>query len=562
MKKTRILSVILCLAVVFSMCQMFAFAAEDGFKDVSEKDWFCDDVAYVVENGLFKGETSTTFAPNKGMDRGMIATVLYRLAGNPEVEEAASFDDVAADAYYAPAVAWAKKAGVINGTSDKTFSPKDLVTREQIVSLMYRFYTEYKGVGAANAAELKDYSDAASVAAFAVDAMKWAVGNGIINGSDGKLDPKGTATRAQVAAIIARFAKFAEAEAEAARRAGIRIVCMAPSMVECVYALGYGDCIVGWSAYTDYPVAAQETTGYLPYQYYYDINTPDFDVDMELGKKDCVDLEGNVLEGVRKQVATVSKFYDYNEEILDGLNATVIFCEGTEQADWGEYLNNEKGIPTYCYTPESIDDIYDMMIEMGEILGCKEYAQELVDGYYARIDEIKDITKDLAPIRTYFEIAHQSDYGEWGKYGPYTEGGNTPFDEMIRIAGGVNIFNDQKDYVNLYDVFGDDCFPETVKRDPQVIMSPYWPGAYDFEVTTLYEIMTRPGFNETQAVQTGRVCYYDSSLMKRFGPRTIKAIEKLAYLLHPYYFPNPENSVSPWELGKIDVAEYFPAPLD
>ena len=121
---------------------------------------------------------------------------------------------------------------------------------------------------------------------------------------------------------------------------------------------------------------------------------------------------------------------------------------------------------------------------------------------------------------------------------------------------------DGKGYINLYEVYGEEAFAEIVKRDPQVIMSPYWPGAFDYEVTTIYEIMTRPGFDQTEAVKTGRVCYYDSSLMKRFGPRTITAIENLAYLLHPYYFKNPENSVSPWELGKIDVAENFPAPLN
>ena len=334
----------------------------------------------------------------------------------------------------------------------------------------------------------------------------------------------------------------------------MRIVCMAPSMVECVYALGMGDYIVGWSAYTDYPVAATTTGGYQPYQFYYNTDTQDFDVEYELGQKPGED-------GEYKEVAVVSKFYDYNQAILDGLNPTIIFCEGTEQIGWVETLTAQ-GYPTYCYVPESIDQIYEMMIDMGEKLGVKEYAEELVAGYYARIEEIKAITKDLAQIRTYFEIAHQSDYGEWGKYGPYTEGGNTPFDQMIQIAGGVNIFNDGEGYINLYEGYGEEAFAEISKRDPQVILSPYWPGAYDFEVTSLYEIMTRPTFNETEAVQTGRVAYYDSSLMKRFGPRTIKAIEKLAYLLHPYYFQNPENSVSPWELGKIDVAENFPAPLN
>lgn len=559
-KLTKAISILLCLAVIVTMLATTVMAASVGdFKDVAEKDWFYNDVNYVVENGLFNGTSATTFSPKQGMDRAMIAAVLYRLAGSPETKPIEDFKDVPAKAYYATAVAWAKGAGVVNGTAEDAFSPADSVTREQIVSMLYRFYTVYKGVGATDAKELTVFTDAAAVSAYAADAMKWAVGNGLINGkSTDTLDPKGTAQRCEVAAMIARFAAFMEK----ARRDDIRIVCLAPSMVEVVYALGYGESIVGWSAYTDYPVAATQTGGYQPYQYYYNTNTENFDVDFELGKKSLT-IDG---KEVTKEVATVSKFYDYNPAILEGLDPTLVLCEGTEQESWvtdktsSFYLCDKYN--AYCFTPESIDEIYDMMLEVGKLLGCEDYAKELVAGYYKRIDEIKAITKDLTPIRTYFEIAHQSDYGEWGKFGPYTEGGNTPFEEMISIAGGKNIFTDGKGYINLYEVYGEEAFAEIVKRDPQVIMSPYWPGAFDYEVTTIYEIMTRPGFDQTEAVKTGRVCYYDSSLMKRFGPRTITAIEKLAYLLHPYYFKNPENSVSPWELGKIDVAENFPAPLN
>lgn len=559
-KLTKAISILLCLAVIVTMLATTVMAASVGdFKDVAEKDWFYNDVNYVVENGLFNGTSATTFSPKQGMDRAMIAAVLYRLAGSPETKPIEDFKDVPAKAYYAAAVAWAKGAGVVNGTAKDAFSPADSVTREQIVSMLYRFHTVYKGVGATDAKELTAFTDAAAVSAYAAEAMKWAVGNGLINGKSATtLDPKGTAQRCEVAAMIARFAAFMEK----ARRDDIRIVCLAPSMVEVVYALGYGESIVGWSAYTDYPVAATQTGGYQPYQYYYNTNTEDFDVDFELGKKSLT-IDG---KEVTKEVATVSKFYDYNPAILEGLNPTLVLCEGTEQESWVTdktsrfYLCDKYN--AYCFTPESIDEIYDMMLEVGKLLGCEDYAKELVAGYYKRIDEIKAITKDLTPIRTYFEIAHQSDYGEWGKFGPYTEGGNTPFEEMISIAGGKNIFTDGKGYINLYEVYGEEAFAEIVKRDPQVIMSPYWPGAFDYEVTTIYEIMTRPGFDQTEAVKTGRVCYYDSSLMKRFGPRTITAIEKLAYLLHPYYFKNPENSVSPWELGKIDVAENFPAPLN
>ena len=559
-KLTKAISILLCLAVLFTMLATAVSAASVGdFKDVGARDWFYNDVKYVVENGLFNGTEADAFSPEEGMTRAMIATVLYRLAGSPETKTIEDFKDVPATAYYAAPVAWAKGAGIVNGTAKDAFSPDVPVTREQIVSMLYRYYTEYKGVGAANAKELTAFTDAGSVSAFAVAAMQWAVGNGLMNGKSATtLDPKGTAQRCEVAAMISRFAAFMEK----ARRDDIRIACLAPSMVEVVYALGYGDCIVGWSAYTDYPVAATQTGGYQPYQYYYNTNTENFDVDFELGKK-ALTIDG---KEVTKEVATVSKFYDYNPAILEGLNPTLVLCEGTEQESWvtdttsSLYLCDKYN--AYCFTPESIDEIYDMMIEVGKLLGCEDYAKTLVAGYYKRIDEIKAITKDLTPIRTYFEIAHQSDYGEWGKFGPYTEGGNTPFEEMISIAGGKNIFTDGKGYINLYESYGEEAFAEIVKRDPQVILSPYWPGAYDFEVTTLYEIMTRPGFNETEAVQTGRVYYYDSSLMKRFGPRTITAIEKLAYLLHPYYFQNPENSVSPWELGKIDVAENFPAPLN
>ena len=169
----------------------------------------------------------------------------------------------------------------------------------------------------------------------------------------------------------------------------MRIVCMAPSMVECVYALGLGDKIVGWSAYTDYPVAATTSGGYQPYQFYYDTDTQDFDVEYELGKKPGAD-------GEYKEVAVVSKFNDYNQAILDGLNPTIILCEGSDQAIWVETLNAQ-GYPTYCWVPESIDEIYNMMIEMGELLGVKEKAEELVAGYYARIEEIKAITANLTP---------------------------------------------------------------------------------------------------------------------------------------------------------------------
>lgn len=317
-----------------------------------------------------------------------------------------------------------------------------------------------------------------------------------------------------------------------------RIVCLAPSMVEVVYALGYGDSIVGWSAFTDYPVEATERKGWVSYHYYENLETSAFDVDAELAK----------------DVAVVSKYYDCNEQIIEKLEPTIILGEGGPQKDMVEALK-AKGYNALHFQCQSLDDVFAMMLTVGEAINAKDKAEELVKGYKARIDEISAITAKLKAVDVYFEIAHQVDYGEYGIYGPYTEGSKTPFDEMIKIAGGKNIYSDQEGYVEV-------AFEETAKRNPGVILSPYWPQAGDHEVTTLYEIMTRPGFDATDAVKYGRVYYYDSSLLKRFGPRTVKAIEKLAYLLHPYYFENPEKSVSPWELGKIDVYEFPDRPLD
>ncbi|MFA7673322.1 MAG: ABC transporter substrate-binding protein [Clostridia bacterium] len=320
-----------------------------------------------------------------------------------------------------------------------------------------------------------------------------------------------------------------------------RIVCLAPNMVEVVYALGFGDQIVGWSAYTDYPPEVEDRLGWTDYHYYEYTDAADFDVEAELAK----------------DVAVVSKFYDYNATIVDRLDPTLILGEGTDQEAMCAELT-EKGYVAMNFTPTSIADIYDMMIAVGEALGVKKYAEDLVEGYKKDIAEIQAITSTLEPVPVYFEIAHQMTYeydGAVYTYGPYTEAAGTPFDEMIEIAGGTNLFNDvEGDYIEV-------TFEDVVARDPAVILSPYWPGAGEFEVTSIYEIMTRPNFNLISAVQTGRVYFYDSSLMKRFGPRTVTAIKKLAYLLHPYYFENPDNSVSPWELGKIDIFEEAPVSL-
>ena len=179
----------------------------DGFKftDVSRNDWFYGDVSYVYENGIMDGVSAETFAPNATLTRGMIVTILYRMENKPAVTGASKFTDVDANEWYGAPVAWAAENGIVTGYSETTFGPNDPVTREQLAAILYR-YAVYKGMSAVTLEQnLSRFTDADQISAYAVPAMNWAVGKGLINGADGKLSPKASATRAQVAAIIHRY---------------------------------------------------------------------------------------------------------------------------------------------------------------------------------------------------------------------------------------------------------------------------------------------------------------------------------------------------------------------
>ena len=180
------------------------------FTDVSASQWYHEAVDYAVVNGLFAGTSDTTFTPNGEMTRGMLVTVLWRMAGKPEAKADASFRDVDADQYYAVAVAWAKENGIVAGTSDTTFSPNAKITREQMASILYR-YAKLNGMDVTKTADLASFPDADRVSAYAGEALAWAVENGLVSGTlrGGKayLDPTGNATRAQVASILMRYAK-------------------------------------------------------------------------------------------------------------------------------------------------------------------------------------------------------------------------------------------------------------------------------------------------------------------------------------------------------------------
>lgn len=177
------------------------------YTDVSQSAWFYPYVAFAYERAWMTGTSETTFSPEETTTRAMLVTVLYRLEGKPAVDAASGFLDVSSGSYYADAVAWAKANGIVNGTSETTFSPNEPVTREQTAAILYR-YAQYKGYDVEKTADLTAYADAAAIHSYAKNAMSWAVAAGILNGvSSTSLEPAGSATRAQVATVLTRFAQ-------------------------------------------------------------------------------------------------------------------------------------------------------------------------------------------------------------------------------------------------------------------------------------------------------------------------------------------------------------------
>ncbi|HMM06673.1 MAG TPA: S-layer homology domain-containing protein [Clostridiales bacterium] len=175
------------------------------FRDVLEGRWYVDDVLYVYEKGLMIGTGEDTFSPGDYITRGAIVTILWRLEGKPVAASAVSFADVADGAYYAPAVVWAAEHNLVKGYGQDKFGPKDVITREQFATILYR-YAVYKGYDVSGSADLSGFTDAGHISAYALPAVKWANANGLMNGtSAAHLSPQNGATRAQAAALIHRF---------------------------------------------------------------------------------------------------------------------------------------------------------------------------------------------------------------------------------------------------------------------------------------------------------------------------------------------------------------------
>jgi hypothetical protein len=177
------------------------------FTDLVSTQWYYSYVHYVCNQALFNGVSATKFSPGTPMTRAMLATVLYRLAGTPAVTDGAleTFGDVASDSWYAAPVTWAAGNGIVNGMGGGLYMPNQNVTREQMAVMLYR-YAHYAGVSTDAGNDLTAFSDAAASSDWAKEALGWTVTAGIIGGrTDGTLDPGGTATRAEVAAMLQRF---------------------------------------------------------------------------------------------------------------------------------------------------------------------------------------------------------------------------------------------------------------------------------------------------------------------------------------------------------------------
>lgn len=179
------------------------------FQDVTAQAWYHDAVAYVYEKGIMSGTAQDRFSPGGTTSRGQVVTMLWRMTGSPQAQGQA-FSDVKPGSWYAPAVAWASSAGVVNGKGAGVFAPEAPVTRQEFAAILYR-YAEYRNYGPTQAAELGAFSDAGQVSDYAWKPMRWAHAVGLINGvGGGRLSPQGQTDRAQAAAMLMRFVETVE----------------------------------------------------------------------------------------------------------------------------------------------------------------------------------------------------------------------------------------------------------------------------------------------------------------------------------------------------------------
>lgn len=185
-------------------------AVKNPFADVNAGDWFYRDVLFSYEKGLMSGMDAAAFAPYANTTRAQIAVIFYRMEGSPAVEGENSFTDVvrgSGTAWFYDAVTWAQKNGIMGGYSNSSFAPNDPITREQLAAIFYR-YAQYKGYDTTQGGmAIREFDDYESISDYAMGAMAWAVNTGLVKGDSNLLYPKGTATRAEIAALFHRFAE-------------------------------------------------------------------------------------------------------------------------------------------------------------------------------------------------------------------------------------------------------------------------------------------------------------------------------------------------------------------
>lgn len=176
-----------------------------GFTDVLSSSWYAEAVSFVVDHDLMSGTSASTFSPKVALTRVMAVQILYSLSGKPPVSYSAVYKDVSADAWYSDAVIWAYENGIMSGYTNGKFGVNDVITREQIATVLYSYSNKY-GVDTSSLQNLSKYTDASKVSSYAVTPMQWAVANGIISGRTATtLVPQGSATRAECAAMLRSY---------------------------------------------------------------------------------------------------------------------------------------------------------------------------------------------------------------------------------------------------------------------------------------------------------------------------------------------------------------------
>lgn len=205
----RILSMLLALCLLAGILPPQAIAAGETspFTDVKPSDWYYEGVEYVQEHNLMNGTGGGKFSPDQQMSRGMVATVLHRLAGTPASASVAEFSDVPEGQWYSQAIAWAAEQQIVSGYGDNLFGVHDPITRQQLTAILYR-YAQKTGADLSKTADLSAFTDRDQVSEYALAPMQWAVGSGLLTGTSATtLSPNGTASRGQIATILARFGK-------------------------------------------------------------------------------------------------------------------------------------------------------------------------------------------------------------------------------------------------------------------------------------------------------------------------------------------------------------------